>query len=70
MTDRTDMIRAGYTVTASLTGAEYPNFAPALGPGWEFVLTAPDGTKRGFCTHAMAWAFADRLCRQITHAAA
>ena len=59
------LMKKGYRVTAEKTGADYPKYAPTLGMGWEFVLTAPDGCKRGFTTHKAAWCFAQRLNAMI-----
>jgi len=60
-----ELRKAGYTVTARKTGAKYPHYAPALGLGWEFVLTAPTQPDRTFSTYQAAWAFAQRLARMV-----
>lgn len=54
-----------YTVTARKTGAAYPNCAPDLGMGWEYILVFPGEPDRGFSTHKMAHAFARRLQDRI-----
>lgn len=54
-----------YSVTARKTGAEYPHYAPDLGPGWQFVLQFPGEAERSFSSHAMAHAFARRLQARI-----
>jgi len=59
--NRAELMHAGFTVTSEKTGAEYPNFAAAIGPGWQYVLRRNGGDPRAFSTHQMAWAFAARL---------
>lgn len=61
---RQELRKAGYTVTAKHTGAEYPNHAIHIGLGWQFVLKAPGGREREFSSHQSAWAFAERLARK------
>lgn len=48
---RQELRKAGYTVTAKHTGAEYPNHAIHIGLGWQFVLKAPGGREREFSSH-------------------
>jgi hypothetical protein len=62
---RKQLTNLGYNVTAKMTGAEYPNYAPSLGCGWQFILSAPSQADRRFTTSDMAWAFAQRLADQI-----
>ena len=62
---RKQLIDLGYRVTAKKTGAEYPHSAMDIGLGWQFVLSAEGQPDRGFSSHKMAWAFAERLASQI-----
>lgn len=55
-----------YKVTAEKTGAQYPNHAPSLGLGWQFVLHFPGEKPRAFACHKMAHVFAGRLESQTT----
>jgi hypothetical protein len=63
---RAALMKSGFTVTAEQTGAGYPNHAPALGLGWQFVLRHRGGDPRPFSDHRMAWALAGRLAAQVT----
>jgi hypothetical protein len=63
---RADLMKAGFTVTAEQTGAGYPNHAPALGLGWQFVLRRNGGEPRTFADYRIAWAFAGRINSQVT----
>jgi len=62
---RKSLLNSGYAVEAKKTGAQYPNYAHALGIGWEFILTCPDGKEYSFSSHEMAWVFAERIARQV-----